>query len=138
MFVFDGFVTPEGYILCEMCIGDAESESEHLYGESDCPEHCSLCGRPVDHELTAHGARLILEAIEQQISALLKQTKRQRQAPGQWPRTNYYHGSPAYAVVLDWAERLDGWKLSPWDRERIEFFRGLCTPSERRGKVHGS
>ena len=51
----------DGEVYCADCGGDIDDSP--YYGESDTPTHCSGCGVPIIHELTADGVEYVREQL---------------------------------------------------------------------------
>jgi hypothetical protein len=49
-------------IYCEDCLRP-DDRREPYHGETDCPQHCTGCGVPIDCGLTQDGVEYIKEAI---------------------------------------------------------------------------
>jgi hypothetical protein len=117
----DAYIEPEGCeVFCEFCAPEGAVAYDHGGGESDCPENCAACHRPLENSLTSDGVEYVMEHIRDE----LRMPAEYRNASAtHWTDGDYYKGCTLTAVVRDWAEQLrwyDG--LSERDERVIEWY----------------
>ena len=90
----------------------------HVYNtyhmEVDSPLHCDWCERPIHHSLTSDGADYVVEAMKRLIQnadgsprkILVEDYRKRDSSHLHKDRSQWYDGSPGYAVVLDWNSDL--------------------------------
>lgn len=117
----------EGELICESCAVDMTDDDRVIGGESDTPEHCAYCHRPLfeDFDLTEDGVRQVLEKVRKD----LKRNAGWRTNPnGPVWLGGYYAGMPWLAVTRDWAEHVLAnhrrlrHRLQRRDRRTLELF----------------
>jgi hypothetical protein len=95
------------------------SEPEAMPQETDTPENCSVCGRPLQYALTPAGVQYVLDAIKE---ALYEWPLGAEKGPS-IRKPDYYEGCSNIAVVQDWAKDLKNYgglhKLEYW---LIDYF----------------
>lgn len=108
----------DGEINCPDCCEDPEGcDPIFADSETDCPDNCSACGRPIENTLTDEGAEYVRQC--------LRQTFRRGKRGNQALRHNgpaYYVGSDGGAVVLDWIDTY-GVRLTGWDARAVSVLR---------------
>lgn len=87
-------------------------------GESDCPQHCDSCHKPLEYSLTNEGIDYVVEAVRE----MLKSGRENycKVHPSHDPDSDYYKDSPAFAVVRDWVEDMRYYNL---DKRCSRIFR---------------
>jgi len=106
----------DGALYCEECAGPGGEEV--FGGESDSPEHCGDCHRPLDYTLTGDGVAYVLVALQESIDS-------GREAfvlADHWEEGQYYHGGRMIDVVADWADVLENYGLDGADSLILEAF----------------
>lgn len=130
----------EGELICEHCYRcsddckgrecrlKAHSDEQCIGGESDQPEHCAYCMRPLDGSfaLTAEGVQCVLENVRQHLKDGIGRPS------WRWEH-GYYKGLGSDAVLLDqielWVEPVS-YRLNKRDRRTVELFVQWRKPRE--------
>ena len=91
--------------LCPDCAGDDTEEVNWYdldYEESDVPQNCAVCHRPLGGALTPNGIKYILDAIQES----LRVGRQARNTIHDCYKGTYYEGSRHCEIVRDWAEQI--------------------------------
>lgn len=91
----------DGELVCEKCAVDVSEEDSAIGGETDSPQHCSYCHRPLFHvfDLTSVGVNYVIETIKRDLKKGTKDTG------WRWGH-GYYKGLGRVAVGRDWTETV--------------------------------
>jgi hypothetical protein len=104
-------------------VDDKNDEIDDTYpdggGESDTPQHCAQCHRPLENPLTKDGVNYVLEAIRDELS---KPRSERNKVATHWKEGEYYAGCTATAVVRDWAEQLKYYCLDEEDARMVDWY----------------
>lgn len=107
--------------LCEMIIEHMEKQQVDTddwpvsypdAGESDCPQNCDSCHKPLEYSLTDVGVAYVVESVRELLESgreAYTKIHPSRLVP------DYYEGSPAFRVVADWVEDLRYYHLDEKD-----------------------
>lgn len=87
-------------------------------GESDCPQNCDSCGKPLEYSLTNVGVAYVVEAVRETLE--LGRSHYCRVYPSH-RENDYYEGSPLFRVVADWVEDLRYYNLDEKDARMFRF-----------------
>jgi len=114
--------------LCEDCGIEAGLSEEDSYpdcGETDCPENCARCHRPLEYSLTGEGVTYVMEHLDHEVA---KWNLSPSKAMGEWKAVHdcykgtWYEGSPWIVIMRDWAEELGNYGLDDADEHVVEMF----------------
>lgn len=111
---------------CEDCLPVSTESAEVDYddGEQDSPANCCACGKPLDYSLTPDGVEYVidscLEAMDDWDDHIIPM------ADTAESEMRYYHGSPHFAIVEDWAKDLSNYSLDRKDRFILDAFLAKC------------
>lgn len=97
-FKFQGYISPDSEIICEVC--DHDGCEEYTSQESDSPCHCAYCHRPIECSLTQDGIKYVYDTIRRDLKQGLNYRSDWRWEHG------YYVGMGVHAVTREWAEQL--------------------------------
>lgn len=91
----------EGELICEECAVDMTDDDIAFGGESDSPEHCAYCHRPLfeNFGLTDRGLNYVLAKVRESLKHGLKGPR----ADWRWGH-GYYKGTGYHSVTRDWAQ----------------------------------
>jgi hypothetical protein len=94
--------TEGGAVYCEYCAPNRAWCPGNTQ-ESDSPQNCHECGRPLDVSLTNYGREYVLDCLrlEIRLGRSYYMTKVDSRLP-------YYKGCAHGSIVLDWAEGYCG------------------------------
>jgi hypothetical protein len=118
----------DAYLLeCEWYCGECKPLVAEEYadggGESDTPQHCHGCGKPLENTLTSEGVQYALEHAEEE--ARRPREERERIIPlkgtAEEDGLAWYKGEPHKRIVLDWLDQLNDYCLSKLDRARAKI-----------------
>ena len=114
---FDG-IAIDGDILCTFCAeeqnididNDPEVSPMFCDGESDTPQNCGNCHRPISYGLTQDGFLYVVGCLRDEL----------RKGADEYLKINncykgsYYEGSPHIRIILDWLKSI--WFINPGKR----------------------
>jgi hypothetical protein len=104
-----------GELVCEACAVDVTDDDAVIGGDSDTPEHCAYCHRPLFDifGLTEDGFRYVVAKIEERL--------REGTSDNGWRwEGGYYVGLGRCASHRDWCDLvLDTWYRIPRREERV-------------------
>ena len=97
-------------------------------GESDCPQHCSCCGVPLENPLTSDGVNYVLESIRESLAEAVEKGRAQT-----WSRIMplkgtaeedqvWLHGKRHVDIVREWAQQIQNYSLEKDERAIVELF----------------
>ncbi len=81
--------------------------------ESDSPQHCAACLRPIETTLTPDGIKLVLAAVKTEFQNEL------RWEINDCYKGTYYEDSPHIAIVADWVEQIRHYGGLPEEAEAL-------------------
>ena len=136
---FDGYVC-DGEIVCEHCFdGDPDSPEVSILdgitsNETDSPDHCSFCSRPIHCSLTSEGVKYVLRALRE-----YGVEPHDKRVQDKWAsrEDNYYHGSPGWALLGDWADQVSWNALDKVEKKIVEAFNELVDADKELCKTYG-
>jgi hypothetical protein len=108
----------DGSVYCEAHAPKGADAVADGGGESDFPNHCDRCHCPLWNPLTSDGVKMVIHDLR---SVLV--SKVAAQAPSKYKKGTYYEGSPKFAILCDWAEQIEDYRLSDSDRGVVELFK---------------
>lgn len=101
-------------------------------GESDCPQNCGSCGKPLEYSLTNVGVAYVVEHVRETLE--LGRSHYCRVYPSH--RDNdYYEGSPLFRVVADWVDDLRYYNLDEKDARMFRMVEWMERVYEQMEKV---
>ncbi len=119
----------DGELVCDGCAVDVTDDNAVIGGETDSPQHCSCCHRPLFDEfgLTTDGVAYVVARVEDALRA------GHASNPGFWRwQHGWYLGLDRNACLRDWAELVsDGHYIRQHDKrdERVlRWFLYLSDP----------
>lgn len=117
--MFSGYYV-DGTILCEFCATQAEIDECKCVDneETDCPQHCEECARPIKYTLTTDGINYVVEYLQEAIDRQEYNSKETRTGDP----NNYYRGMPIWSVVYDWAVDLKSYWLNETQQAVLDEF----------------
>lgn len=87
-------------------------------GESDIPQNCDSCHKPLEYSLTNDGIDYVVEHVRDTLR--MGREYYCKVHPSHDPDNDYYKDSPAFAVVKDWVEDMRYYNL---DKRCSRIFR---------------
>ena len=125
--MFDAHEVLDGHgdlvgLCCEHCAAPDSEPLAHGAGEDDAPQHCD-CARPLKGSLTSEGVQYVLGTL----SDMLAEPDSAWTNPDALDmQTDWYRGSPRFAVAQDWAEDLQDYSLEADAEDLRDRFLERC------------
>lgn len=108
-------------------------EAETSPPETDCPQNCSACHKPLNVSLTSAGVEYVIDKLR---TALVEGLDaRSYRVPGR----DWYRKSPHYDIARDWAKDLKDYGLEGEDKLIVDLYLDACNfQDEKRSKHAGN
>ncbi len=113
---------------CEDC---APKDAKPGNGEQDCPINCCNCGRPLDYSLTSDGVEYVISYIIEALENGLDNHIIPLTGTLEVESLTYYHGSPHYEIVRDWAKDLEAYSLDRKDAVIVQMYLEACDRADK-------
>ncbi len=115
----------DGELVCESCAVDCTDDEAWIGGETDTPEHCSCCRRPLfdGAELTGMGVAFVVRSVREELKSGTRFPRGHADGSMVWQH-GWYEGLPWLSVTRDWAEWVLNHchRLDRRDRRTLEIF----------------